>query len=261
MDTVMKEEEEEHPMQLRYNDANERNDVEELRKIMLFQTAGVDQKEVKAMESAVFALGRLYLGEIPKLKQLLLDVRPFFQIIAKARTARIVRKLFDLISTSKMSLEDQVALVEDFIEWAKVEKRSYLRQRLQTRYGELKFKLGKCSEAVAVVSQLVREVRKIDDKGMLVDVHVLESRLYYALRNYSKAKAGLIAARTAAHSIYVAPLTQAEIDHQSGVISAQEHDFKVAYSYFYEAFEGYHNSGEHADMAEVCLKYMLMAKV
>ena len=252
-----------HPLQIRCDEAAESENVPELQAILATEISGADPREVKAKEQAVFALGKALVKacDVSAIKQLLLDVRPFFKILAKARTARIVRRLFDVVSASGVSLQDQVELVENFIAWSKAEKRTYLRQRLQTRLGELKFKLGKCTEALAGVSALLKEVRKMDDKGMLVEVHVLESRLYYALKNQSKAKAGLVAARTAAHSIYVAPLTQAEIDLQSGVISAEEKEFKVGYSYFFEAFEGYHNSGEHDAQAEMCLKYMLMCKV
>ena len=73
------------------------------------------------------------------------------------------------------------------------------------------------------------------------------------------AKASLTASRTAANSIYVSPLLQAEIDEMSGILACEEGDCTTAYSYFLEAFEAYDHGTD--SRALTCLKYMLLAKV
>ena len=70
--------------------------------------------------------------------------------------------------------------------------------------------------ALTLINALLHELKKLDDKQMLTEVHLTESRIYHALENIPKSKAALTASRSAANSIYVSPLLQAEIDEMSG---------------------------------------------
>jgi 26S proteasome regulatory subunit N6 len=103
-------------------------------------------------------------------------------------------------------------------------------------------------EALTLITSLLRELKRLDDKMILTEVHLLESRVNHALANLPKSKvrsnilsknlspndsincdqAALVSARTAANSIYCPPLLQAQLDMQSGVLHAEEKDYKTA---------------------------------
>jgi len=119
---------------------------------------------------------------------------------------------------------------------------------------------SKYQDALELLNKLLIEVKKLDDKLLLVEIHLIASRTDYAIQNIPKAKASLTAAKTNANAIHCPPLLQADIDILSGIISAREKDYRTAYSYFYEAFEAF-NSAAFEQKARTSLKYMLLAKI
>ncbi|KAJ0030632.1 hypothetical protein Pint_14005 [Pistacia integerrima] len=152
-----------------------------------------------------------------ELCNLLTQLRPFFSLIPKAKTAKIVRGIIDSVAKIPGTSDLQIALCREMVQWTRRKSAhslgSVLRQGLQ----------------------------------------------HFDGKNLPKAKAALTAARTAANAIYVPPAQQGTIDLQSGILHAEEKDYKTAYSYFFEAFEAF-NALEDP-RAVFSLKYMLLCKI
>lgn len=69
----------------------------------------------------------------------------------------------------------------------------------------------------------------------------------------------MTASRTAANSIYVTPLLQAELDEMSGILQCEEGDSATAFSYFLESFDAFDKCKDGRAMSS--LKYMCLCKV
>ncbi|NWI59942.1 PSD11 ATPase, partial [Calyptomena viridis] len=224
-----------------------------------------DEEAVQVKEQSILELGSLLAktGQAEELGGLLKYVRPFLNSISKAKAARLVRSLLDLFLDMEAATGQEVDLCLECIEWAKSEKRTFLRQALEVSPAETWFVrvlVQSCCPSPLPGSQLLRELKKMDDKALLVEVQLLESKTYHALSNLPKARAALTSARTTANAIYCPPKLQAALDMQSGIIhAAEEKDWKTAYSYFYEAFEG--NDSIDNPKAITALKYMLLCKI
>jgi len=202
-------------------------------------------------------------GKTQEMTDLIQKVRHFLRFMSKAKAAKLVRGLVDMFLEMERSDprgDREVQLCKECIEWAKEEKRTFLRQSLESRLVGLYFETERYQEALALGSALLKELKRLDDKNLLVEVQLLESKTYHALGNIPKARAALTSARTTANSIYVPPRVQAQLDMQSGILHAsEEKDFKTAFSYFYEAFEQYDSVEDK--LALTALKYMLMSKI
>lgn len=228
--------------------------------IIQFDTSS-SPKALQEQEAAILELGALYKShhDPTKLTQLLTDSRNILGNFAKSKTAKIVKTLVDDYDSIPNALDSQISAIRDSIEWLVANKLSFLRQSLQLKLLSALFSKNQHQEALKLLNDLLREYKKLDDKSSLVEVQLLESKIYHALRNIPKSRAALTSARTSANLIYCPTILQAELDCQSGILNAEDKDYATAFSYFYESFEGYNLQDD--TRAIVVLKYMLLTKI
>jgi 26S proteasome regulatory subunit N6 len=221
----------------------------------------VDDPAIRVKELAVYKMGGIYQkrGDAETLGNMTKTLRPFFTTIPQAKTAKIVRTIIELVSAVPNSSELEETLCKECVAWCVQEKRAFLRLRIENRLAVLLFNQEKFNAALDLVNNLLREVKKMDDKNLLVEIHLTEAHIHHALRANPKAKAALTASRTAANSIYVTPRVQAAIDMMSGQLHAEESDYRTSYSYFFEAFEAFNSLDD--PKAKKCFVYMLLCKV
>jgi len=221
-----------------------------------------DEDVIRVKEQNLMELAKSLAdtGKAKDLAGLIKITRPFLGLVSKAKATKLVRALVDLFLDMEASTGLEVEMCLECIEWAKQEKRNYLRQALEARLISLYYDIGKYTEALNLGSALLKELKKLDDKNLLVEVQLLESKVYHCLTNFPRARAALTTARTTANAIYCHPKLQAALDLQSGILhAADEKDFKTAFSYFFEAFEGYESVED--PKAVIALKYMLLSKI
>ncbi|SNX84402.1 probable 26S proteasome non-atpase regulatory subunit Rpn6 [Melanopsichium pennsylvanicum] len=224
-------------------------------------TSQSDDAFLKEQESALLRLGELYRDnkDAGSLAETVRSSRNFMSSIAKAKTAKLVRTLIDYFEAIPGAQQTQIQVAKENAEWAKSEKRIFLKQNLETKLIGLYFENQNYREALPLIDSLLKELKKLDDKMILTEVHLLESKVNHAISNLPKAKAALTSARTAANSIYCPPTLQAQLDMQAGVLHAEDKDYTTAYSYFFETLEGF--ALQDDARAPLALKYMLLCKI
>ncbi|GMG37904.1 unnamed protein product [Ambrosiozyma monospora] len=224
------------------------------------------EKVVELQESAILDLGELYKSEkdSESLVALISKARNIMGSFAKSKTAKVIKSLIDLLEQidAENTVDLTIKVTQECIDWAIEEKRTFLRQSLQSRLAGLYYKKHNYQDSLAILEKLLKELKKLDDKSSLVEVQLLEAKNFFQLKNFPKSRAAITSSRTSANAIYCPSQLQAELDLMSGILHAEDKDFKTAYSYFYESFENYQLHPEKVEFKAIkVLKYMLLCKI
>jgi 26S proteasome regulatory subunit N6 len=233
--------------------------------LKILEEESYSARVVPIKERAIYDVTRAYC-DAEQYEQVVIfltgeTAQSFLTAITKAKTAKVVRHVLDIVCTAapaQLTMQESVA--RSILNWTLQAKRSFLRQRVEAKLAKILFHQENYIEALNICDKLLLELKKLDDKQLLVETHLLESKVYFALRNVPKSKAALTASRTAANAIYVSPALQAEMDSMSGTTHCEEGDYNTAHSYFLEAFEQLDQMNSTSE-AVVALKYMLLCKI
>lgn len=241
--------------------AAKKEDAFKIYEAIIKDVTNVTEDDQRIKESAINAIGDMFVAQkaLTNLSQLIVSIRPQISYMPQARIAKIIRMLYDKLLTIEGGLEAGLAIGTEIAEWCIKEKRTFLKHRIQTKLASVYFELKRYADALKTIELVLHEVRKLEDMLLLVDIHLVETKVYIALENVGKAKASLTAVKTAATTVNLHPAVQAEIDMLSGYIAAEEKDYSTGFSYFYESFQGLTSLKD--PKAKSTLLYMIMCKI
>ncbi|KAK6039012.1 PCI domain protein [Cooperia oncophora] len=228
------------------------------------------EDELKEVEDRLVAYAKKLSadGNVADLRKLIVVTRPFYDVLGRAKASKLIRVLMEYCLMINQDSGEKVKLVQECIDWATANSRLFLRRTLEARLIRLYNDIGRYVDAQKIAGPLVAELKKIEDRELIMEVTLEESKSAFALKNFGKAKTSLVLARTNANGAYVSTQSgqvesgknaKAALDLQSGILySADEKDFKTAYSYCYEALEGFLIADP--PKAVRALKYMCLCK-
>lgn len=244
---------------------NNQNSIDTLLSIIKTPAKNEGEKVQKARmkEEAIYVLVKQYINKVDyaSIQALFVTIRPFFDEVSKPRSAKIIRTIIDMvIDCGKIDYAQLVVLIQEAIQWATEEKRAFVRQRLQAKLAQVLALSLQYREAILTIRKLMKEIKKIDDKPLIVDLQLVESEMYFKLKNYPKSRGALTLARATATGFYCPPATTAQIEMRAGMLSCREKDYPTAESYFHEAVDNF-LVVNRVDDAIVAFKYMLFCKI
>lgn len=132
---------------------------------------------IKAKETATYAYARILAdkGLVDELIDLQKMILPLYVDFPKSKSARITRALFDITMAIDTVYQGPghftklTDLCKHIIDWCHKESRSFLRMRVETNLANLLFKLERYNDALEILKNLTYELKKKEDKQLLVE--------------------------------------------------------------------------------------------
>lgn len=218
-----------------------------------FQTN--DEKEGYVLD---LSYSLIQSNDFLNLLNLLTNLSSYWPSISNARLTKIIKQIFTKISIDQNIFESIHSLLIGLINFYSEKK--MLKLDLECRLINLYLTVGRYKECLEKITVVLKELKKYDDKTNLISLFVYESKAYYELQDFSRAKSSLTSARALAVSCPCPAQLQAQIDTLNGMYLTDEHSYDTAISYFIEALEGF-NQDRMYDNAKVALRYIILNKI
>jgi 26S proteasome regulatory subunit N6 len=153
-------------------------------------------------------------------------------------------------------------LCNEIIEFCNETNNLSMKTKIQTRLAEINYLNGDNLTAIDLVSKTLIDLKKYEDNMGLIILQLLESKIHYASKGLSRAKASLTSVKTLCTKVYIEPKLQAKVDMHAGIIAAYEKDYNLAYSYFYESFDVFNIPNiKNTAKAMKAIQYMILCKI
>ncbi|EDO08418.1 PCI domain family protein [Babesia bovis T2Bo] len=187
----------------------------------------------------------------------------FFAVLPQAKTAKMVRSVLERLSQVVKDLDVLYRVFGLYRSWCANMKRTFLGYRLDLKICILLLLRRNYSAAIMSLEKLQQDVKNIEDKPLLLDIHLTQAKAYLLVRNLVRTKIALSNAKNVAININTPTYVSAEIDLLSGLLYLCESDYRTAYTYFFEAYEGFHMAvgGTHSVLFPNLARLQKRAKV
>ena len=199
------------------------------------------------------------------------DMQNYFNLIREIKEikntnntflVKLTDRLISKLKKRKELFNEIITLCQDITDFCIKTNNISMKSRIQTRLAEIYFIHEHYAPALEICNKVVFDLKRYEDNLGLIQLLLLESKIYYATNGMSKSKAALTSVKTLVTKVYIEPKLQASIDMQAGILAAHEKDFNLAYSYFFEAFDVYNIPTQRRKAKALkAFLYMIMSKI
>lgn len=212
---------------------NDNSNLEEFEKRVL------DERVVQINDKLIYLLCDYYINkqDIDSLLKFTTANEVYFSVLPQAKTAKLIKNIVEKMSKKIRNISTLYVIFKKYANWAYEKKRNFLKCRIEVKIVILYILKQKYKTALVLVERLLKEVKKLDDKTLLLELYIIETKIYMLLKNTARMKTSLTFAKNVANSINTAIYINGEIDFLSGVLFIFENDYKSAYIYLYECYE------------------------